>query len=119
MAAQLDIPLRRNEVWSRGWRISDGDGQPLDITGWTIAMHVRSRVNNSALIAAAEIEITDGPNGEFSTVLRAGEDSALYALGSPLQTLNLPYDLRATDEAGTSLVLAAGVVVLSRGVTHD
>lgn len=118
MAAQIDIPLQRNEDWVRRFPMKSG-GEPIDMTGWTLAMQVRSRTDNGALIAAAEITTSELAQGAFTVTLRASEGTPLNSYGSPLQTENLPYDLRATDSAGTKITLFGGVVVLSRGVTHD
>lgn len=119
MAARFDIPLLRNEVWRKRLTLSDESGALIDLTGWSFALHVRSRVDNDTLIAAATFDLTEVATGAITPMLSAIEGTPLNGYGSPLQTENLPYDLRAVDPAGDKLVLAAGMVILSRGVTHD
>lgn len=82
-------------------------------------MHVRGRTNNAALIAAAQISASELAQGAVTITLDASEGTPLSAYGSPLQTENLPYDLRAIDASGTKLVLLHGIVILSRGITHE
>lgn len=116
MAFQIDIPLRRNEDWAREWLITDGAGNAVDLTGWTAALQVKSRLNNSAVVASALIDI-EPEAGRITTVLRASEGHPLQSFGSPVQTENLPFDFRLTDPSGLKVDVAAGVVILSRGVT--
>jgi hypothetical protein len=114
MAAHLDITLRRNADWPRIIKLRSG-GEPIDITGMTVAMQVRTKLDQ-ALVAKADIEIIDPANGTFQVTLRG---SSFDGYGSPIQTVNLPYDLRLTDSDGISIDLVAGLVILTRGETHQ
>jgi hypothetical protein len=116
MPACMDIALRRNEAFSRTIFIADDTGAPIDLTGATLAMQVRDKVAQ-ALIATADIEITDGANGEITITLDASAGSALNSYGNPIQAAQLPYDLRMVDTDGTPVDLIAGLITLSRGET--
>jgi hypothetical protein len=119
MALHIDIALRRNEDWARAWTVRDRNKVAVDLTGWAVDMQVRSRLDNNALLAAATCAITDPAAGIFTTVIRASEGFPLSTYGDPLHTISLPYDIRLTDPAGIRVVLVAGLVTLSRGISHS
>lgn len=118
MAACRDIHLRRNEALKENWAIVTDDG-PIDLTGCMIAGHVRSTLDNTVLIEAFVIEVTDAVNGELTLTLDASEGSALSAYGNPIQVACLPYDIRLTYPDNLPIVLVAGRIILSRGTTHS
>jgi len=121
MACQLNIAVQRNEDYAQGWNITDDADLPIDLTGMGIALQVRDRLSNGTLIATAEIDVTDAEAGQFDVILRCldenGAPTPLGAYGNPIQPAELPYDLRITDADGVHLVLATGLVLLSRGKT--
>lgn len=119
MAARIDILLRRNEDWGRAFILRRKNGQPYDLTGCTGQFHVRSRLNNAALVAAGELDFSQGAYGRVTATLRASEDTPLNTYGSPLQVENLPFDIRLKLPTGFRIDLVAGTVILSRGVAHD
>jgi hypothetical protein len=115
MPARLDIYLQRNEDWSRSLYVSAA-GQPIDLTGMTVAMQVRDKLAQT-LVASATCELSDPTNGEITVTLKASEGSALASYGNPIQTANLPYDIRITENDGFQTILFAGLVILARGET--
>lgn len=119
MAARIDIPLRRNEVWGRTFTLSDNSGAPYDLTGATAQFHVRSRTNNATLVVAGTVDLTDAAFGKFSAILRADEGTALFNYGDSLHVDNLPYDIRLTLPNGIRRAIVAGVIILQRGISHD
>lgn len=120
MAASMNIDLRRNEDWARLFTVSDpSTGLPLDISDWAFQMQVKTRVDNNTTIAAAAFETVDGLNGKFQATLLSSEGSALNAYGSPIQTENLAYDIRATLPSGLKRTLVSGVIILGRGVSQN
>lgn len=119
MAARIDIPLRRNEDWGRVFVLRRKDGTPYDLTGCTGQFHVRSRLSNTALVAAGALDFSEAVYGRITATLRASEDQPLNTYGSALQTENLPFDIRLTLPSGFKRDIVAGTVILSRGVSHD
>lgn len=117
MAARLDIALQRNEGWARTLLIRDDDDKPIDLTGMTLAMQVRDKLNQT-LVEEARVTIADAVNGEALVELRGGQGSLLGNYGDPIQTVNLHHDLLLTDESGQSIVLWSGIIILSRGETR-
>jgi hypothetical protein len=117
MAYALDIPLRRNEDWARLFRVTDGNGNPVSLVGWSVAMQVKARLDNGPVIETGICAISQPALGWFTATLRASEGTPLASYGDPLQTVNLPYDIRLTSPSGIKIDFVAGVVILSRGVT--
>lgn len=115
MPTRLDIPLQRNEDWSRTLYVS-ANGAPIDLADMTVAMQVRDKLTHS-LVASAECEISDAANGEITVLLKSSEGSSLGSYGNAIQTANLPYDIRITESDGFQTVLFAGLIILSRGET--
>ncbi len=116
MAAQLDINIQRNEDYAQGWTLLDDAGMPIDISGWLVELEVKEKLENSTVLQAADITITDAPAGKFDVVL-AGPGNPLGAYGNPLWPASLPYDLLVTDTGGLKTALVRGNVNLSRGIT--
>jgi hypothetical protein len=119
MAAPYDIALQRGEDWSVGWQLCESDDSPIDLTDCVIAGQVRPTLDNTALIATFDAEVTDPLNGEITLTLKASEGSPLYAYGNALQVTRLPFDIRLIYPDESPRFLIAGHVVLSRGVTHQ
>jgi len=116
MAERVDIYLQRNEDWGRSLALTSG-GAPIDLTGCTVALQVRDKLNQF-LVADAEVDIFDPANGYVNLILKASEGSSLSNFGAPIQTANLHYDCRITDADGFDTILFGGIVVLSRGETR-
>lgn len=119
MAAQLDIVVARNETWGRSFQLCDGEGNPFDVTGASLEGEIKSRIDNSVTIASFDCSIADAAQGIFSVSLDASEGTTLNTYGSPIQTDNLKYDIRAVDAGGIKRRLVYGTVILQRGVTQN
>lgn len=81
-------------------------------------MQVKSRVDNATVIASGTITVIDAAHGELSVRLKSSGSSPLASYGSPLQTVNLRYDVVLTYPDGISMPLVTGKIILSRGVTQ-
>jgi hypothetical protein len=115
MGPRLDIALQRNEDWGRELVITSG-GEPVDLTGCTVAMQVRDKLSQQ-LVTFAEAQIIDAMNGAVQVTL-FGSVPPLSTYGSPIQVVNLHYDVRMTDPDGFKTILFGGVLVLYRGETR-
>lgn len=117
MPARLDIAMQRNEDFARAFTVTDDAGEPIDLTGYTIRLQIKDRLDNTTVIQSAVVTITGASEGMFDVVIDGGTGSALASYGDPLLSYELPYDLIATDDAGRATALIAGYLILSRGVT--
>jgi len=120
MPARMDICLQRNEDWAPTLVfIWPDDGKPIDLTGCTMAMHVRDKLTNTgAPIATGTCTITSAIDGTVQ-ILLLGSSGPLASYGNPLHAANLYYDIRATDPDGIHVIVFAGKLILERGITHD
>jgi hypothetical protein len=116
MPARLDIAVQRNEAFTATLVIADDNGVPIDLTGQTLAMQVKTKASSS-LLQAATIDVTDAVAGEITVTLPATTGNPLHTYGDPLLTYELPYDLVLTDVDAVPTALLAGYVILSRGVS--
>lgn len=120
MAARLDICLQRNEDWDPVLLFIWPDTQePIDLTGCTVAMQVRERLDGGgdAPIASATCTISDATAGKVD-VLLLGSSGPLASYGNPIQTANLVHDMRVTDPDGVQVIVFSGTLILLRGVTQ-
>lgn len=108
------------------------DGEPVDITGWSLAMDVRAYGGSpTALISLDTTDSTtndgllilSGSAGTFrvqidQASMQAAWDAA-YAAGlcKAGQSARLAYDIRLTHTDGLAEVVAEGVFTINPGVT--
>lgn len=120
MAERLDIELQRNEDWDATLIFEWPDtGTRIDLTGCSISMQVRERLDDTANapIATGTCTITDAVHGTVDVVLIASS-GPLHSYGPALQTVNLAHDIRITDTDSVERVVFSGRLILSRGVTQ-
>lgn len=95
----------------------DGDGLPVDLTGYTARMQMRRNVNSTEAL----IEMTDAngrlvfdadrTTGKLQMVLSAADTAALSAP-------NAVYDLELISAGGVVTRLLEGAVAISKEVTR-
>lgn len=76
----ITVPLRT--TWEELWRITDPDGEEIDLTGYELRMQVRDRDTNALMLtigsegssAYASIE---GPTGQISIAVQSDVVEAL------------------------------------------
>jgi hypothetical protein len=115
MGPRLDIALQRNEDWGRELALTAG-GDPIDLTGCSVAMQVREKLSQT-VVATATTTIIDAANGIIQVTL-LGSVPPLSTYGAQIQVANLHYDIRLTDPDGFQTILFGGVLVLYRGETR-
>lgn len=113
MSAYLPLSLQRNGSIGRTLTFTDPAGDPLDLTGATFAMRVKYAAGAGAVLATANIVITDAEAGEIRFVLLGG---AFGAVPGPMEPVELAYDLIATQD-GVPVDLLRGPLILLPGVS--
>jgi len=116
MPAEMDIEIQRNGDYLAGWQLTDDQtGDPLDITGWTLALEVRTVAGiGGAAIASATFQNRVDAEGYFDILIEGADFSAVP---NPMNIANLAYDFVATDDAGARIVEVRGHIILTPGVT--
>lgn len=104
------LVLQQGIASGYAWQIVDGDGQPADLTGWTVASQVRrSEDPGSALLH----EFTASIVGSSVTIQWTAAESLLWTFTSG------SYDVVLIDPDGVPRqVIAQGLVSVDRVVTH-
>jgi hypothetical protein len=116
MAADLNIEVPRNGDYFGGWQLHDRNtGDPLDITGWTLALRVRPIAGAGSVIASAEFLNREDAAGYFDVLLRG---TAFSSVAGATEIVRLAYDFRAIDADGIRVIQTRGHIILMPGVTQ-
>ncbi len=110
----INLELQRNASLTQEVQLQDTAGGPLDLTGNTLSMKVRSRAGDTgSALATATISVIDAATGLISIYL-AG--SSLSAVPGAHEIVRLAYDLIVT-RATVPIVVMRGTLALLPGVS--
>lgn len=125
--ALLNIAVKRNGVFRRIVNFTQNDGTPLDLTGWSAEMQVRSNIGGAVAVFTltatpnandSYIEITDAEAGEVE-VFVSNDDLALIPEASDTsESVSYSYDIVLTDTAGDFMPFVGGGFTVIPGVTE-
>lgn len=104
-----DYAIKRGEVFYRRWALIMSNGQPVDLTGISAAMHVR-QTQNGALVASASVEIY-AEDGVVVWKIPSAETAAI-----PAGTYG--YDMRLTDPESQSGYYQEGQFLVAEPYTR-
>lgn len=95
-----------------------GDGAivfrtPIDLTGFTYRMQIRSEVDGTVIWTSTGSEITYNNTTKIVTVTIASTVTDDFTFDSAV------FDLEATSGTGVRTTILAGTLVLDKDVTHD
>ena len=118
-AGTFNFRIEQGTTYAQLVRVRDGDGNPIDLTGWNVRMDIReTRSKDAPLVLELtegndRIQITDAPNGEIIVQLTSVETANLAAS-------RWPYDVELFDDATPAQVirLLQGTVSVSAEVTE-
>lgn len=113
MAADLDIEVARNAAFLRQLTITDDDGAPIDLTGASFALDVRSAAGVGSVLASATVTVDDAPNGLLTIELLG---SAFSGVTGTTEIVRLAHDFLATQDSVT-IALVRGEIVLLPAVS--
>ncbi len=97
----------RGDAWTHTVRFVDGDGDPLDVSGFTFAAQVRRRWSSGLV---AEFMVTVDPSGDFVT-LRVDPPNSEVEPGT------YRWDLER-QQNGSPLTLLAGKLTVVGDITR-
>ena len=101
-----NIELYRGDDWAMRVQVKNGDGQPVDLTGWAAQAQVRHDRNTTDITHT--FTTTVAPDGITLTVTPA--DFATLTPGE--------WDLETVDPDGLVRTLLSGAVRIHRDVTR-
>lgn len=92
------------------------DGVPVDVTGYTARMQIRTRVSKPDIFISAVCVVTDALNGEITCSLTAAETSTFIVL--PKTKARYVYDLEFINLSGDTITILKGNIDVTIGVTR-
>ena len=115
-AGQRDITIEQGATFVLPFVWKDGNGNPVDLTGYTARMQVRSEHSSSDklldLSSPSSGIVIDEPNGKVTVTATAAQTAALSA---PQLAV---YDLKLTDGAGKVTRVVEGKARITPEVTR-
>lgn len=115
MAGEANWTMEQGARFVRTLTYKNEDGQPIDLTGYSVRMDIRGGKSKSAtlihdLATAGDISITDAAGGEV-TVDIPDETTAGFSFGTAF------HDVELEDSAGNVTRLVQGKIWLDKEVT--
>ncbi len=104
-------PVPTNVTFAKAFAYQSSTGTPVDLTGSTLSMQVRSSAANPTRAFPVVVTITDAPNGGFSVSI----DAAQLAT-APAGTY--VHDLVRLRPDGVTEQIWTGTMVVTAGVTR-
>lgn len=115
-AAYYNLTIEQGSTFDDEYQYVDDDGNPVDITGYTVRMQGRLSVESSATVldwdtAGGEITLSDPSNGKFKFAADPTTTGALdFTRGV--------YDLEIESPGGVVRRLLEGELILAKQVTR-
>lgn len=115
-AAQYDFVIEQGTTFVKSFRWKDSNGDPINLTGYSALMHVRTSVTSDTVLvefstANNRIQITPD-EGKVDLVLSSTETSAIdWKRGK--------YDLELVSSTGFVTRLLFGLVTVSKEITRE
>lgn len=118
LTTESSIEIIRGSSRTLALTVTDGEGDPVNLTGGRIIMTVKCRISDSEVLfqkdsdeGAAEIEITNASSGEAKIYIQPSDTSGLAAA-------SYVFDVWVLLSSGSRhLVIGPGTFVVKAGVT--
>ncbi len=112
-AGILDITIEQGATFSRTINYTDSEGEPIDLTGCTIAAQIRQSFSSSTAYAFT-MTLTDAAEGEFTWVMSATNTALINATAKAKWV----YDVEITYPSGIVERILQGSCDVSQQVTR-
>lgn len=112
LPTETNIDVYAGDTWSRSVQIQDGDGNGIDVTGWTFLAQVRESRASETVEATFTVTVTTAASGELTITLDAETTAAL-------DEGKWVWDLQATKTDSSVQTLLQGVVSVTADVTRS
>ncbi len=113
MTVETKLVVEQGTTWAISWPIVDPNGEPVDVTGWT----VRAQIRQSATANEVLHEFTTA-SGNATTEQGSVTLSVDPAESSAWDWRSGVYDVELVDPVGRVARIAAGTVTISAEVTR-
>lgn len=116
-ADSLNIEIQQHGTFTMVVTLSDDAGDPIDLTGYSIAMQVRASASASETLfdlstTGGEIVLTTPASGVFTVTIT---DETTGAETAPVDGV---YDVVVEDASGTKTRIMEGRALFTAGVTR-
>lgn len=112
---RIDLNVPRNGHFFGELRLTDIDGNAIDVTGHAFAMDAREIAGDGTVIASATVAIVEAADGRISVKWRGAD---FDAVGEPTVDVVVAYDLKETYPDGTIDIPLRGNLILIPEVTE-
>jgi len=111
MAEQVCLSIKRGDSWSRTLYFQDGDGNPIDITGWTVFFTAKAKADDPdpGVISRTITSFTNPTAGEAGIALTS--DDTNKVIGSYL------FDIQVKTNLGQITTCLEGVLTITQDIT--
>lgn len=109
-----DLIVTQGADWAAQWPVIDTDGDPVDVTAWTIRAQVRKSPASAELLHewTSDAGTAVGSPGQVTLLVSADVSYGwTWAQGE--------YDVFITSPGGVRTKLDGGIVEVDQAVTHD
>jgi hypothetical protein len=115
MATTLDIEIYQGDTYRRGLSLTDSDGGPLDVTGYSFTSEIRRAEDSATELATFSVSILDAVNGSVEMRLEAADTLAL-----PVPTTNWVWDFQSESGDATPVITThyKGEVTMEKQVSR-
>lgn len=113
-----DLIIPQGSAWNRSWTITDVNGNPLTLTGWSVRSQVRDSASNNQVLfewnttTGAGIGVAATSDSTVTINLTGNTDSALWGFKAGV------YDVYLTDPSGRTTRIVEGTVRVTPAVTR-
>lgn len=111
-AGRLDLTIQQGATFSLQLTFADGNGDPIDLTGYAGAAEVRTSYDAATPVATLSVAVTDPTNGVMTLSLTAAQTAALTAPSGGV------WDLLLTTPTGDKFRVLEGNVRITAAVTR-
>lgn len=113
-----DITVNQGDDYSLQMVVSDGQNQPIDITGYTFTCKVRETAENDNVIAEAECVIKNATQGILDVNFSSDVTSKIDTDGEYYgETSSYYYDIQQTNTNGRKERIVQGKFIVSPGIS--
>jgi hypothetical protein len=106
-----DVEVTKGDDWAPVYVYLDGDGQAVDITGYTFKLSIKeSKSSTSTIIGPITGTIISAPQGKFSFLVTSSQTNTLLER-------SYVYDIQVTDNNNVITTRRKGLLTISHQVT--
>lgn len=105
---RYDITIHQGATFELAVQFKDGDGSPVDMTGYVVAGKVFDRLGAN-LLAAFTFNWVEQTSGQFKLSIPAAITAAIDTSGQ--------YDVLVTEPSGNKFYILEGAAFLNPGLT--